>query len=57
MLKQLKEKALLRLFGIKPKPTRSDLPKKLNNFSPILYKSNEDFNNWSASLFLNQHKN
>lgn len=57
MLTKLKEKALLRLFGIKPKPTRSDLPKKLNNFSPILYKSNEDFNNWSQELFIKSHRN
>ena len=57
MLKQLKNKLLLRLFGIKPKPTRSDLPKKLNNFSPILYKSSEDFNNWSQELFIKSHRN
>jgi hypothetical protein len=57
MLKQLKNKLLLRLFGIKPKPTRSDLPNKLNNFSPVLYKSNEDFNNWSQELFIKGHRN
>lgn len=57
MLEQLKNKLLLRLFGIKPKPTRSDLPKKLNNFSPILYKSNEDFNNWSQELFIKRGAN
>ena len=54
---KLKNKLLLRLFGIKPKSNKSDLPKRLNNFSPVIYKSPEDFNNWSTQLFINNHKN
>jgi hypothetical protein len=57
MLKRLKDKILLRLFGIKPKPKRTDLPTRLVNYTPVKCNNTQEFNNWSTQLFLNAHKN
>lgn len=57
MIKRLKERLLLRLFGIKAKTITSDL----TVITPRYFKTKEviagEFNDWGSNVFLNRHKN